>query len=94
MIGIINKKLKDMDGRMRQYIINLIAFLDEENERETKFKEKRLIIFHYWWKTWILRFGNYNKSQAEQRQRKLYGKKIEIHFGKKIENVWKGVKQK
>ena len=35
----------------------------------------------------ILRFGNYNKSQAEQRQRKLYGKKIEIHFGKKIENV-------
>ena len=47
MRGIINKKLKDMDGRMRQYIINLIAFLDEENERETKFKEKRLIIFHY-----------------------------------------------
>lgn len=50
MIGIINKKVKDMDGRMRQYIINIIAFLDgenEENETETKFKEKRLIIFHY-----------------------------------------------
>ena len=50
MIGIINKKVKDMDGRMRQYIVNLIAFLDgenEENERETKFKEKLLIIFHY-----------------------------------------------
>ena len=36
MIGIINKKLKDMDGRMRQYIVNLIAFLDGENEENVK----------------------------------------------------------
>lgn len=73
MIGIISEKLKDMDDRMRKSNINLVAFLDgenAENERETKFKEK-LLISLYWWKTWILRFGNYNKSQAEQIQRKL-----------------------
>lgn len=65
--------------RMRQYIINIIAFLDGENEemrQKQNSKKKTADNFPLLMKkTWILRFGNYNESQAEQRQIKLYGKR-------------------